>query len=543
MTRNKIENLVKKLAPRGTKFSITYPPKEEYGDYSVFFPLKKAQILKKKIANEKPNFLEKVEVLPPAPLDSKHLTGYSFLNFYLKKEFLQKQVGEILKKGEDFGKLNLGRGKKINIEFISANPTGPLHIGNGRAAFFGDALANILEKAGFKITREYYINDAKVNTQIQELGKTALGKGKSYFTPYLESLIAKLKPHLKALKNESDAGYFLSQNIYSDIRKFISKKLKIKFDRWTSEQILYREDKIYKTFKYLNKKNLVYKKEDAWWLKTSKFGDTKDEVLIRKNGQPTYFLSDIAYHQDKIKRGYKKIIDIWGADHQGHIKRMEAAMEMLNYKGGFKILISQIVRLKSGKKLSKRKGEVVELGELINEVGLDIARYFYLSKSLSSQMEFDLELAKEQSEKNPVYYIQYAYVRIQSILKKVESRKWKVEKNSTTFYLPPFTLKLLNHPSELNLIRELIKFPEIIENTVGDYQLQRLPEYGRNLATAFHQFYRDCKVLISENSKQRTENRKKSKKLMEARVALILATKIVLKNTLNLMGISTPEKM
>jgi len=559
MIRDRVQNLIKKLVSKKIDFSVIYPPKKEYGDYSVFFPQKQAENLKQKIEKEKPDFLEKVELAPPARLNNKRLTKYRFLNFYLKKEFLQKQVGEILKKGKDFGEVNVGKRKKTNIEFISANPTGELHIGNGRGAFFGDVLANILEKANFNVEREYYINNAKNSAQIKELGKTCLDRGTGYKTPFLDKLIIKIKemPQFKKIEKEVDdscnddsvvienegismvgsypneeleskTGYFVAKEIFKNIKIFIEKKLKIRFDNWFEEEKLFEENKINETLSILQKTGLTYKKDGALWLKTSKFGDSKDEVIIRKTGEPTYFLADIAYHKGKVKRGYRKIIDIWGADHQGHIKRMEAAMEIIGYKGEFDVLISQIVRLKSGKKLSKRKGDIIKLEDLIDEVGLDVARFFYLSKSLSTQMEFDLDLAKEQSEKNPVYYIQYAYARIHSILAKIPNRKSQDPNKSQ---IPISKLKLLNHSSELNLIRELIKFPEIIEDTVKDYQLQRLPEYGKNLATAFHQFYRDCRVL-SEN-----------KNLAEARLALILSTKIVLSTLLSLIGISAPERM
>lgn len=526
MIRTKIRNLIKGLIPEKEKFSIDHPPNKEYGNYSVFFPLKKAQSLKKKIEKKNPVFLEKVEIIKPG-----------FLNFYIKKRFLQKEIREILKKGKEFGKINLGRGKKTNIEFISANPTGQLHVGNGRAAFFGDALANIFEMAGYNVKREYYFNDAKVNSQIQELGKTALGQGESYLTPYLKSLIKELKNYLKNFRGESDAGYFLSQNIRSDLQKFVKEELKIKFNKWASEQVLYQAGEVNQAFQYLSRKKLIYQKDKAWWARTLRFGSLKDEVLIRKNGRATYFLSDIAYHRNKIKRGFKKIIDILGADHQGHIPRMEAAMKMLGFKGEFNILISQIVRLKSGKKLSKRKGEIITLEDLINEIGLDVVRYFYLSRSLSSQMEFDLDLAKEQSEKNPVYYIQYANARINSILAKIPSYKISNFAADSKFWL-------LNHSSELNLVRELVKFPEIIEDTVKDYQLQRLCAYGKNLAAVFHQFYRDCKV-IPEKSQVKLDKTKKAKEkdLINARISLILAVKIVLSNLFSLMGISLPKKM
>lgn len=519
MIQKKIKKIIFQYAPPDVEFSINYPPQREYGDYSIFFPFNIAKDIKSKIDKNLPSFINKVELVSPG-----------FLNFYIKEDFLQKQIKGILEKKENFGRLNLGKRKKISIEFISANPTGPLHIGNGRGAFFGDSLANLLEYVGFDVTREYYINNSKVSCQIKELGKTALGKGTSYETQRLKEIIKRINPKLKKIKTENEAGFILAKEIQKENQKFIEKELKIKFDIWFEEENLFKENKIQKMVSFLEKKNLTYQKDGAIWLKTSKFGDFKDEVLIRSDGSPSYFLSDITYHNDKIKRGFKKIIDIWGADHQGHIKRMEAAMKILNFKGEFNIFIAQMVSLAGGEKLSKRKGNLILLEDLIKEVGIDVARYFYLSKSLSTQMEFDLNLAKKQSEKNPVYYIQYAYARIHSILAK--SKIKKIEYKNINY-------KLLTHNSELNLIRELVKFPEIIDDVARDYQLQRLCEYGKKLAEVFNQFYRDCRVLQLNSNKLQV----KDKKLTEARLALVLSTKIVFENCMRILGISLPKKM
>jgi len=498
---------------------VEHPEDKNHGDYSTNIvmsiaktlkknPLEIAEKLKYKIQDTKYKIFERVEVAGPG-----------FINFFLSKKYLQKQVGEILKEGDKFGQLNIGKNKKTQVEFISANPTGPLHIGNGRGAFFGHAMSNILEKAGYKVTREYFINDAKINTQIRILGKTALGKGITYLTKDLKLKIKKLESKLKKITDEGEAGYLLAQEVQKDIKNFIEKKLKIRFDNWVSEESFYRENKIQKTYQWLKKKGLVYKKEGAEWLKISKFGAPKDEVILRQTGEPTYFLSDIAYHLNKFKRGFLKIINIWGADHQGHVPKIKAISKILGYKGELDILISQLVRLKKGK-ISKRRGEIITLESLINEVGLDAARFFYLMKSLNTQMEFDIELAKERTQKSPVYYVQYAHARICSVLRKTP--KYKLQNTN---------YRLLNHLSELNLIRELIKYPEIIEDTAKDYQIQRIPQYAIDLATAFHQFYRDCKILTGVRPVQ------------EARVALVLACQIVLKNTLNIMGISAPERM
>jgi len=522
------------------EIQVEKPEEKIHGDYATSVamiiakqikkdPIEIAKVITLQLTTYNLQLFEKVEVMEPG-----------FINFFLSKEYLQKQVGEILKQGEKFGKLKIGKNQKVQVEFISANPTGPLHIGNGRGAFFGDTLANVLEKAGYKVTREYYINDAKANTQIRILGKTALGKGITYLTEDLKQKIKKLEPKLKKITDEGEAGYLLAQEIQKDIENFIGKKLKIKFDNWISEEDFYKKSKIDKIYNWLKDKNLVYKKEGADWLKTSKFGDQQDWVIIRETGKPTYLLSDIAYHKDKFDRGFQKIINIWGADHQGHVGKIKAVAKMLSYKGDLDILISQVVRLKKGK-ISKRKGKIVTLEWLIEEVGLDATRFFYLMKSLDTQMEFDVELAKERSEKSPVFYVQYAHARICSILRKCGKFENRASEGSEgedengvliAFRISNIeNLKLLSHPSELALIKQLIRFPEIVEDIAKDYQVQKLPQYAIDLATLFHQFYRDCRV-ISED-----------KLLTQARLGLILATKALLKNTLNLMGISAPEKM
>jgi len=421
MTREKIKNLIQKAIQKAqqekklAKFKIPEilvekPEEKIHGDYATNTALKITRIGKMR-PMEIANLLgSRLQVLGSQLFEKVKVVEPGFINFFLSKEYLQKQISEILRKGEKFGQLEIGKHRKVNVEFISANPTGPLHIGNGKGAFFGDCLSNIIEKAGYKVTREYYINDAMVNSQIRTLGKTALGKGITYLTKDLQSKIEKLKPNLRMTTDEGEAGFLLAQVIQKDNRDFIEKKLKIKFDKWVSEENFYKESKIKKVYDVLREKGLVYQEEGAKWLKISKFGAKKDEVIIRQTGEPTYFLSDIAYHQDKFERGFSKIINIWGADHQGHVPKILAAAKILGFKGDIDILISQIVRLKKGK-ISKRKGEIVTLEWLIDEVGLDSARFFYLMKSLNTQMEFDVKLAKERSQKSPVYYVQYAHAR------------------------------------------------------------------------------------------------------------------------------------
>ncbi len=523
MIRNRIENLIKKAVKTKIDFTVEIPEEKTHGDYATNValllagklkksPIKIAEQIKSKIKND---LFEKIEVAKPG-----------FINFFLKSEFLQEKIKEILKQKEKFGEINIGKGEKVQVEFISANPTGKLHMGNGRGGFTGDALANILEKAGYKTQREYYINDGKSSRQVRILGTTALGKGNTYLNTYLKNKIKKIKPKLKNINDDGIAGNILAREVTKDIKIFVEKKLKIRFDNWFSEEKeLYDNKKADKIFKLLKTKNLIYEKGGAQWLKTSKYGDDKDRVIIRETGEPTYILSDLAYHYNKFKeRKLNKVIDIWGADHYGYIGRIKAGVKMLGISPEkLDIIITQLVRLvEKGKevRMSKRKGKYVTLEGLVNETGLDTARFFFLMHSAGRHMDFDLALAKEKSEKNPVYYVQYAHARICSILRKAKNRELK-----TVNY------KLLTHPSELELIKELIKLPEIVEDAAKDYQIQRLPYYAMDLATAFHKFYTECRVLDED------------KELQKTRLALISAAKIVLKNTLDLMGISAPEKM
>ena len=523
MVRNEIENLIKSVIKEKVDFIIEIPEEKAHGDYATNVALvssKSAEEIKLKL--EKNDLFEKVEVAGPG-----------FINFFLKPDFLQKQVKEILDKKEKFSEVNVGKNKKVQVEFISANPTGKLHLGNGRGGFTGDVLANILEKAGYKTQREYYINDGKSSKQVQTLGATALGKGNIYLNIYLKDKIKKLKAKLKKIKNEGEAGLsageagnLLAQEVFKDIKNFVEKELKIKFDKWFfEEKELYKNKKADKILKLLKTKKLIYEKDGAQWLKTSKYNDDKDRVIIRETEEPTYILSDLTYHYNKFKeRKFDKVINIWGADHFGYIGRLKAGVKMLGINPDkLDIIITQLVRLvEKGKevRMSKRKGDYITLEELISMVGLDVARFFFLMYSADRHMNFDLGLAKEKSEKNPVYYVQYAHARICSILRKSKLQNPNYSK-----------LNLLVHSSELNLIKKLIKLPAIIEDTAKDYQVQRLPHYAINLATVFHRFYTDCQVLGEE------------KDLEKARLALILATKITLKNTLDLMGISAPEKM
>lgn len=524
--KEKIRKLIKKAIEKRfpsfkTKDFLIESSEGRFGDYSSNIALligkeKKGdslrigEIIKREIEEIAPkNFFSRIEVVK------------GFINFFLSEDFLRRKLKEILKKKEEFGKVKIGRGRKIQVEFISANPTGPLTLGNGRGAFLGDCLSNILEKAGFKVEREYYIND--MGEQIRKLGRSIVGISQDYKGHYIKEIRKRIKE-----KDPYRAGKRAAKIILNEMIKPVVKKIRIKFDRWFSEESLYKSGEVDKVLNFLKKRGFLYEKEGALWFASRRFGDEKDRVVVRKNGQKTYFASDIAYLENKFKRGFDFLIYLWGADHAGYVKRTKAVAEALGYNPErVKIIIIQMVKLfKRGKeiKMSKRRGVYVTLEELVDEIGLDPVRFFFLTIGAEKHLNFDLSLAKEKSKKNPVYYIQYAHARICSVLKRAKIKKdfLKIKKDE---------LLLLKHPKEISLMRELIKYPDVILDTAEDFKVQRVPQYAKKIAVLFHQFYQNCQVLT------------KNAFLKRARLALILSTKTILKSTLDLMGISSPERM
>lgn len=549
MTREDIREAIKQtiieaqnqeLLPRFDlpEISVERQAQEKFGDYSSSIALKIAPLVKKSPAEvaqillfrlkEKLLFAT-IEIAPPG-----------FINFYLIKEYLHEQVEEILEEKQDYGWLDLGQGQKVQMEFISANPTGPLTLGNGRSGFCGDTLANVLVKAGFSVQREYLINDA--GFQIETLGHSILNDDKAqYKGDYIEQLRKEknLKDALRIVESdlspkklgEMGAGIiFLSM-----IKPTIENRMKIKFDNWFSEKALRESGALEKMLGLLKEKKATYEKEGALWFKSSEFGDDKDRVLVtsgqtEKGVEGTYLLQDIAYHYDKfVGRKFDSVIDILGADHHGYIARLQAAGKALGAwnQQRLKIIIMQLVRLfKDGKeiRMSKRAGTYVTIDELLDEIPLDVARFFFLMYSADTHMDFNLDLAKEQSEKNPVYYVQYAYARICSILVKAGAADGILDFDGEV-------LKKLDEPMDFALIKQLMRFPEIVVDTARDYQVQRLPQYALDLVRIFHRFYEECRVIGEDED------------LTKARLALVTAVKIILKATLDLMGISAPEKM
>lgn len=511
------------------KITVERPADSKNGDYSTNVALKISPL-----ANKSPKDIAQflIHRLEETILFAKiEIAPSGFINFYLLNEYLQEQVEEVLQEQKNYGTLDIGAGQRVQVEFISANPTGPLTLGNGRGGFFGDVLTNILEKSGHEVTREYFINDA--GYQVEVLGHSILGDEKAQ---YRGEYIEKLRKELGDLsgKNAKEIGFTAAQIILETmIKPTIREGMKIKFDNWFSEKNLHDSGAIETILKKLEEKDLVYEKEGALWFRAGDFGDEKDRVIItsdkaERSGEATYILPDSAYLDDKFnKRKLEKVINILGADHQGYVARLRAVKKALAIPGVLEIIIMQLVRLYEGGKevrMSKRAGTFVTLDELLEQIPLDVARFFFLMYSPDTHMDFDLDLARERSEKNPVYYVQYAYARISNILKKATNE-------GVSFELPLKNMELLKEVAELQLMKQLIRLPEIIEDIAGDYQVQRLPQYALEMVRAFHRFYEDCRVISDDRN------------LTEARLSLVEATRIVLKNTLDLMGISAPEKM
>lgn len=525
------------------EFQVERPRLKEHGDFAVnvaFSLSKKLKQNPRKIGSDIVKYLEtssyfrKVEVAGPG-----------FVNLFLSPEILQEELKEILLLGENYAQIDIYKGMKIQIEFVSANPVGPMHIGHGRWAAYGDTLARVLEKTGAEITREFYIND--VGRQMDVFAESVAcryselfgekqdfpeeGYRGQYIVEIAKEIADKYGDEFMKLDFERRKQSFkeVAYRMVLERLKKVLNKMDVKFDVWFSERTLHESGKLEKAVKMLKQKGFVYCKDGAVWFKSTDFGDEKDRVLIRSNGEPTYFLADIAYHIDKKERGFDKVIDIWGADHHGYVPRMVAAMQALGYGNEFlEVIIGQMVNLlSSGKpvRMSKRTGEMITLEELMTEVGKDALRFFFVSKSTDSTLDFDIDLAREQSQKNPVYYVQYAHARICSIIRKAEKEGLKVKEEELDL------VKELNLSEELDLIYLLSLFPETVEVCARTREVHHIPSYLIELASNFHSFYQKIRVI--------TEDEKKSK----ARIQLIKGVKSVMSAGLKLIGVSSPERM
>ncbi|MEK6647185.1 MAG: arginine--tRNA ligase [Candidatus Firestonebacteria bacterium] len=531
------------------KILFEQPKDKKFGDLATNFAIdfaRKTKIASRKIAEIVIVFLKESNIKIISKIE---VAGPGFLNFFLNYTELTKVLLDIENTHENYGCLDYFAGKSINVEFVSANPVGPLNIVNARAAAVGDCLCRLLTKAGYiQVVREYYINDAGNQIKIfgesvasrykQALGVDVVFPENGYQGEYVKDIANWIKEtyndkYLSFSQEEqaSILGKLASLRIIEE-QKSELKNFGVEFDVWFSEKTLHTVNKVKDTLDLLKTKECVYEKDNAIWLKTTQFGDDKDRVLVKENGDWTYFLVDIAYHIDKFKRGFNTLLDIWGPDHHGHIIRMKSAMSSLGIDpSSLVVLIAQQVNLiHEGEVLamSKRAGKFITMKELVDEVGADVVKYFFIMKSLDAHFDFDIELAKKHSDENPVYYIQYAFARICSILR---NSKESVVADLSAKNISEVNLVLLKEEEEHELIFKLASFPELILNSAIFYAPHWLPKYLEELASIFHRFYTECKVLSDD------------KDLTLARLLLVSSTKTVIKNGLDLMGISTPEKM
>ncbi|MCS7200146.1 MAG: arginine--tRNA ligase [Caldimicrobium sp.] len=544
--RGILREIVSELYPEieSINFEVEKPKREEWGDISTNISLVLQGILKdsprkiaetiKRALEEKVDIFAKIEV-----------AGAGFINFWIKDSFLYEQLRRVLLEGKHYGRINIGEGRRVLIEFVSANPTGPLHIGHGRGAAYGDALARILTFTGFDVTKEYYINDR--GTQMDILGASVYLrakelKGKSINFPedyyqgdYIYDIAQEaLRRYEDLLEREEASAIALCRDlamksILEDIKRDL-KDFGVTFDSWYSEQSLYDTGLVQEVIQILREKGYIYEEDGALWFKSSLFGDEKDRVVRKSSGEWTYFASDIAYHYEKfIKRRYDLAINLWGADHHGYVPRLKGALRALNIDSERVIvLLIQMVNLIEGgqiKSMSTRKAEYVELKELIREVGVDAVRFIFLSRSEDSPLDFDVELAKKQSAENPVYYVQYAHARICSVKEKAQEFGYDLN------LLSKAELSLLKEKEELNLLKKIAEFSDNVEFAVMKLAPYKLTYYLLDLASSFHEYYNRFRIIGE------------TQELTLARLALVEGCRIVIHNGLFLLGVSSPNKM
>ena len=541
--KNIKDNIISALEPYNIEitlddFSLSPPKQESFGDLSSNIalliskqmkenPLGVAEKIKAELLNKKIKNIDAITVTPPG-----------FINFVIKQNFYQNNLKLIIQDKDDFGKDFKGKDKSANVEFVSANPTGPLTVGHGRNAVIGDTVSNILEWHDYKVTREYYYNDA--GKQMRTLGKSVEARylellEKSFEFPeggYQGDYIIEIAKEIinnngKDLK-ENDAQFLSSaeKTIFRQIKNSLN-SLGIKFDIFSNEKSFYDSGAIEQLLSQLKDKGLIYEDDGATWYKATELGAKQDKVYIKSSGEPTYRLPDTAYHRDKINRDFDLIVDVFGADHTDTYPDVLSALKALNLDTDhIKILIYQFVTLiKNGEKvkMSTRKADFITLDNLIDELGLDIVRYFFIMRSMNTHLDFDLNLAKDQSDKNPVFYLQYAYARICNIIRHGEGQNYK--------FSDDFDATLLNQSSEIKLLKLMSNFPTMMETALDTLEPQIIANYLQELASSFHKFYGNCKVITED------------KNISQARLGLINGTKIILSTGLSILGISAPEKM
>jgi arginyl-tRNA synthetase len=523
---------------------LEVPKFKEHGDFATNIAMLLSPLIKqppRKIAEGiSAHVKQQGEVV-----DEVEVAGPGFINIHLGKKVWYEELRGISEEGEHYGRIGIGKNQRVQIEYVSANPTGPLHIGHGRGAAIGDVLANLMRLAGYQVFREYYIND--IGNQMATLGRSVYlrylelsGKkiefpGNHYQGEYIREIAQEIRNEQngKYLEMPEDKAVPFFTSYASDcILKGIKKDLEafgVFFDNWYSERQVFEEGLVTQVLDELKAKDYLYQKDGALWFHATRLGDEKDRVIIKADGVPTYFASDIAYHKQKYDRGFDLIVDIWGADHHGYIPRIKAVIQALGRdQESLRVLLVQLVNLlRDGKPvaMSTRSGEFTTLREVIDEVGKDAARYLFLTRRSDSHLDFDLELAKRQNEENPVFYVQYAHARISSIIEFAQSQGMNPRGVTDT------SLELLTLPEELALIKKLSRFPDVIEGCVISLEPHRITVYLGELVGEFHAYYNKYRVVIED------------RELSRARLFLVSAVRQVLKNALNVLGVSAPEKM
>ena len=568
VVRNAIESLQKQWGLETiSDIEVEIPRNETLGDVAATVAMSLTKTLNKpprKIAEDIVNAI-KTMIIPPLAngglggvtaeegegrleiFEKIEIAGPGFINFTFKKEYFYKNLEKLLEEEHSSLRTNIGQGRKVQVEFVSANPTGPLHIGHGRGSAVGNALSNLLQAAGFDVQREYYINDAGLQVKLlgqsvyaryqQALGNNIPFPEDGYKGDYIESISQEIiKSAGSKYLNQpfEECGDFFTNYAYKMMLADIAKDLKdfgIAFDRWQSEKELYEKGKVESSLKTLSDKNFLYEKDGAMWFASTRFGDDKDRVVVKKDGEYTYFASDIAYHKDKLDRGFDTIINIWGADHHGYIPRIKSVIEAFGLpKEKFKVILIQMVTLlRHGEpvQMSKRAGEFITLREVIDEVGADTAKFIFLTRRADSHLEFDIEVAKEQSAENPVFYVQYAFARISSIFRQAIERKVRGQGSGVR----DVDLTALKENEEISIVKKLLQYPIVFEGAVLSFEPHRITYYLQELARLFHSYYNKHRV-ISED-----------KRLTAARLCLCKAVQIVLEEGLKILGVSAPERM
>ncbi len=524
--------------------SIERPQKAENGDFSCSLAMKLARSMR---MNPRAIGQAIIDALPDSPIiGSAWLAGPGFVNFNFGQDWLTSQVDAVIGSGTTYGNSSVPKGVSVQVEFVSVNPTGPVHVGHARGAVLGSALASILTAAGYDVQREYYVNDA--GRQMELFYETAYARylqawdmdakvpDDGYLGEYMIDLARQIKvghgdEYLDL--NQDDAVSAIGEvglaAMVASIRESL-RRIGVTYDNWFRERDLYSEGDFDRVMTLIDQRGYRTDREGARWFEATKLGEEKDAVLIRSNGDPTYFASDVAYHYDKfIERKFDRVIDIWGADHQGHVSRMKAAVSAMDVNPDrLTLMIYQMVTFKQGEelvRLSKRSGDIITVDDLVNQVGADACRFFFLSRAAETQMEFDLELATRQSSDNPVYYVQYAHARIAGIISNARERGIDLERGD---------LSLLRHEAELTLIRKIVQLPDLIELMADSLAVHHLPHYAQELATAFHWFYQQCRVISTVEGEQ---------ELTQARLRLCQAARVALARCLALMGVAAPDRM